>query len=95
MNKKYALPAIAMFAVIMGLGAFAPAMADKPVDVLVCHFDIDGDVSLITVNANGAKAHTGFGAHAAHTNHDVGADFEVDGSFGQTEGDCPVHTHVI
>jgi len=49
MNKKYALPAIAMVAVIMGMSAFAPAMA-SPNDnggekhnpkVAICHYDFN------------------------------------------------------
>ena len=95
MNKVYTVAAITLIATVMGMSVLAPAMAIKPVDVLVCHFDIDGDVSLITINENGVKAHIGFNSHLAHTNHDVGADFEVDGSIGQTEADCPVHTHVV
>ena len=47
MNKKYALPAIAMVAVIMGMSAFAPAMATPNEGggekhnpkVAICHFD--------------------------------------------------------
>ena len=93
MKTIIAVAAIAMVAVVMGISAFAPAMAVKPVDVLVCHFDIDGDVSLITVNANGAKAHVGFNSHPAHTNHDIGADFEVIDADGFRASDCPVHTH--
>ena len=46
MNKKYALPVIAMFAVVMGMSAFAPdAMAVKNADhnpkVTICHFDFN------------------------------------------------------
>ena len=40
MNKKYALPAIAMFAVIMGMSAFAPyVLADPGEDTVdICHY---------------------------------------------------------
>ena len=44
MNRTIAISAIVMVAVIMGMSAFAPAMADKPGNepnegkVLVCHF---------------------------------------------------------
>ena len=43
MNKKFAIPAIAMFAVIMGLGVIAPAMAAPNNDkssatTAVCHY---------------------------------------------------------
>jgi len=43
MNRNLTIAAIAMVAVIMGMSAFAPAMADKPGEepigekVLVCH----------------------------------------------------------
>ena len=43
MNKTIAITAITMFAVMMGLSAFAPAMADKPVPepkagkTILCH----------------------------------------------------------
>ena len=90
MNKTISLAAIGMVAVVMGMSVLAPAMAIKPVDVLVCHFDIDNDVSLITVNANGVKAHVGFNSHLAHTNHD-GTDFEVTGVEPFRDVDCPVH----
>ena len=42
MNKKIAIPAIAMFAITMGLAVLNPAIATKPVDgehkVEICHF---------------------------------------------------------
>jgi hypothetical protein len=101
MNKITTLAAISMFAVIMGMTAFAPAMADKPQDTRICHFQaevIDDDgtvlevesVSDIIVNSNAEKAHLGDdGNHVAHTNS-MGTDFVIDGSEGQTAEDCPV-----
>jgi len=89
MNKTISLAAIAMVAVVMGLSAFAPAMADKPAEVLLCHFDNDGSVSLITVNENGARAHVD-NDHHVHEN-DLGEDFLIDEDVeGQTSNDCPV-----
>ena len=89
MNKTISLAAIGMVAVVMGLSAFAPAMADKPAEVLLCHFDNDGSVSLITVNENAVQAHVG-NAHHVHEN-DEGDDFLIDEDVeGQTSGDCPV-----
>jgi len=49
MNKKYAIPAIAMVAVIMGISAFAPAAMATPSSgdpkhnpkVAICHFDFN------------------------------------------------------
>ena len=64
MNKKYALPAIAMVAVIMGMSAFAPAMANPnnthtPASVDLCHKDVSGtgDWEVITKNEHAAVAH--------------------------------------
>ncbi len=37
MNKTLAIPAIAMAALIMGIGAFAPAEAEKKGQMTVCH----------------------------------------------------------
>ncbi|MDX1441199.1 MAG: hypothetical protein R3237_01915 [Nitrosopumilaceae archaeon] len=38
MNKKIAIPAIAVFAVTLGIGLMAPALADNPhTKVLLCH----------------------------------------------------------
>ncbi len=69
MNTKLALTAIAMFAVIMGLSAFAPtAMGTERQNgnqVTICHFESDpaGDSSLpgvweiITVNEHSVQKH--------------------------------------
>ena len=73
MNKTISLAAIAMVAVVMGLSAFAPAMADKPETVQICHFDNDGSVSLIIINENAVQAHIGNANHV-HMN-DAGEDF--------------------
>ena len=73
MNKTISLAAIAMVAVVMGMSAFAPAMADKPADVKICHFDNDGSVSIIIVNENAVQAHIGNANHV-HEN-DEGEDF--------------------
>ena len=102
MNKITTLAAISMFAVIMGMTVFAPAMADKPQDTRICHFQAeviaeDGftvleeeSVSDIIVNQNAEKAHLGDGGnHIAHTNS-MGTDFVIDGLAGQTAEDCPV-----
>ena len=44
MNKTISLAAIAMFAVIMGLGAFAPAVLAAPMEkVDLCHNDDGAD----------------------------------------------------
>ena len=65
MNKKYALPAIAMFAVIMGMSAFAPAaMADRNSNhgkTTICHFDYNDMVweADKEVNPHALVAHLG------------------------------------
>jgi len=67
MNKKISLAVIAMFAVIMGLGAFAPvALAEKMPKVDLCHND-DGEDGIrgnsddfwvqISVNGNSVDKH--------------------------------------
>ena len=70
MNKKYALPAIAMVAVIMGMSAFAPAMATPSEGaekhnpkVVICHFDFNDNVweDDKRVNAHALIAHLAHG----------------------------------
>jgi len=91
MNKTISLAAIAMVAVIMGMSAFAPAMADKPADVKICHFDNDLSVSIIIVNENAQQAHVGNANHV-HEN-DAGEDFLIDDDDDDetnNSDDCPV-----
>jgi len=71
MNKKLTLAAIAMFAVIVGMSALAPAMAAKQGKILMCHYDaitydefgtpISGtdDWIVISINQNAESAHAG------------------------------------
>lgn len=100
MNKTISLAAISMVAVIMGLTAFAPALAEKPQDTRICHFEAEvldeaggileaESVSDIIINPNAEKAHLGDAKHIAHSNS-LGTDFVIDGTAGQTEADCPV-----
>lgn len=99
MNKITTLAAISMFAVIMGMTAFAPALATKPVDVQICHYEaegVDGDgnlipesVAAIIVNENAVKAHLGLDGHEIHSNSQ-GEDWEITGEDGFTIDDCPV-----
>lgn len=54
-NKTIAISAIAMFAVILGMSAFAPAMADKPGTVNegkveVCHIPPGNPEKLHTIS---------------------------------------------
>lgn len=73
MKTTYAIAAIAMFAVMLGMSALAPAMAAKPDKVekiWVCHFaeaeegevDVNGDLvedqwKVINISGNAKKAH--------------------------------------
>ncbi len=76
MKTTYTIAAIAMFAVILGMSALTPALADRNSEhnpkEPVCHFytDIndDGDITLDDnawaeklVNKHAMKAHTGHG----------------------------------
>ena len=97
MNTKLTLTAIAMFAVIMGMSALAPAMAVKPGKILMCHYDaitydefnvpISGtdDWVVISISLNAQSAHDGI-----HTDGSL-YDFVVDDSTlgdGNDSDDC-------
>ena len=81
MNKKYALPAIVMFAVVMGMSAFAPALAQPEPKTYLCHFDEDeGLWMVIKVNMNSLEG---------HSNHDdfmIPSQSTVDLCLAQTPG---------
>jgi len=67
MKTTYTIAAIAMFAVILGMSAIAPAMADKKDKIFVCHFseaEFEGEVEIepahwqvIHINENGWNGH--------------------------------------
>jgi len=91
MNKPISLAAIAMFAVIMGLGVFAPAIfAEKMLKVDLCHND-DGDDGIrgnvddfweqISVNGNSLDKHI-----ANHFDESGVFDFEI--VDGATQATC-------
>ena len=69
MNKNLTIAAIAMVAVIMGISAFAPAMADKPGDepigdkVLVCHIPPGNpdNARTISISADDVQDHLDHG----------------------------------
>ncbi len=46
MKTTYAIAAIALVAVAMGMSSFAPAMADNP-RVYYCHADSNGDFKVV------------------------------------------------
>ena len=79
MNKKYALPAIAMVAVVMGMSAFAPAMAQPPnlgseATIGVCHQYSDGSWAVLyTSNAGQINGHTnGHGDNKVNNSTEAG-----------------------
>ena len=94
MNTKLTLTAITLFAVIMGLSIFSPAMADKLGKSDVCHFeeaytidngdgtttDVPAEWKVININDNALSAHLGI--------HGVGGVFDqlIDATL--TETDC-------
>jgi len=72
MNKTISLAAIGMVAVVMGMSAFAPAIADSH-KVDICHVDPDGDGNgpeIISVSSNGKAIEK----HLAHGDHLISED---------------------
>jgi hypothetical protein len=74
MKTTFTIAAIAMFAVILGMGALSPAMAVKMDKIDVCHFaeeeiEVDpvtgeetvtpAEWKVININGNAEKAHVG------------------------------------
>ena len=95
MKTTYTVAAIAMFAVILGMGALSPAMAVKMDKIDVCHFEEaeietleDGteveispaEWKVINISGNAEKAHVG-----KHTDG-VNSDEKLSDVF--TEQDC-------
>jgi hypothetical protein len=92
MKTILTIAAIAMFAVMLGISAFAPAMAAKADKIDVCHFseeetvvDADGNEivvpaewKVININGNAQNAHVG--KHTDGENFDalISDDFTVD-----------------
>ena len=78
MNDKYTIAAIAMFAVVLGLGAFAPALAAKEInpnssaDSGVCHYfeeEVDEDTGEVTPAQWNVKYVNSNGAMNGHQKH--------------------------
>ena len=76
MNRILTIPAIAMFAVVLGLGVLSPAMAapgnpNSNATVEVCHFfeeEIDEETNAV-IDAHWGVLHTSFkGAQNGHVN---------------------------
>ena len=82
MNTKLSIVAIGMFAVILGMSMFSPAMAAKQGKFDVCHFEeeqtidngdgtitvIPAEWKVININGNALSAHLG--------KHGVGGNFD-------------------
>jgi len=89
MNKKYALAAIVMVAVVMGISTFAPAAMAAPNNghgkVAICHFDYNANVweSDKMVNPHALIAHQGHGDKIID-NHDDAAHITVSTCEAQT-----------
>jgi len=78
MKTTFTIAAIAMFAVILGMSAIAPAMADRSngQKSIICHFEaahIDEDLQdvpaewvVINVNNRSLPAHLGDDEHEGH-----------------------------
>ncbi len=96
MKTIYTISAIAMFAVILGMSALAPAMAAKAPKVDICHFaeeeiifDVDGTTPIGTIDAhwkilnvsqNGAD-----NGHVDNHGDDTGLDFIISTDDLETE----------
>ena len=95
MKTTFTIAAIAMFAVILGMSALAPAMAEKKAKIDVCHFEEaeietleDGteveispaEWKVINISGNAEKAHVG-----KHTDG-INSDEKLSDEF--TEQDC-------
>jgi len=85
MNKTIAITAIAMFAVVLAVSAFAPAFAVKQATAPVCHFGLDGDWHVLYVSTNGVGDKNPLTAHLKH-----GDSIINDGDFDETNDsqDC-------
>ena len=79
MKTTYTIAAIAMFAVILGMSAIAPAMADRSngQKSIICHFeaahfdedlqeDVPAEWVVINVNNRSLPAHLGDDEHEGH-----------------------------
>lgn len=99
MNKITTLAAISMFAVIMGMTAFAPAFAtgSNGQKTTLCHFeaayfdevnqvDVPDTWSVIDVNERSLPAHMGDEDHEGHGDEIILNDDQLDGTI--TAEDC-------
>ena len=96
MKTTYTIAAIAMFAVILGMSALAPAMAAKAPKVDICHFaeeeiifgedgltpidTIEAHWKILNVSQNGAD-----NGHVDNHGDDTGLDFIISSDELETE----------
>jgi len=78
MNKTISLAAITLVAVVMGMSAFAPAMAvpneNSSADVRLCHLDAESGLwEPISVHGNGAQ-----NGHERHGDFEINSDGSED-----------------
>ncbi len=94
MKTTYTIAAIAMFAVILGMSALAPAMAAPAPKVDICHFaeeeiifdgdgnpigSIDAHWKILNVSQNGAD-----NGHVGNHGDDTGEDFIISDAADET-----------
>ena len=98
MKTTYTIAAIAMFAVIMGMSAIAPAMADRSngQKSIICHFEaahiddlgMDVPAEWVVINVNNRSLPAHLGDENGHEGHgDLVIDSEIHGSEISAE-DC-------
>lgn len=104
MKTTYTIAAIAMFAVILGMGALSPAMAVKMDKIDVCHFaeeeiEIDpltGDEivtpaewKVINISGNAEKAHVGKHTDGESFDEKISDEFTVQNCLDRNAVDAP------
>ena len=92
MNTKLSITAIGMFAVILGMGMFSPAMAAKQNKFDVCHFEEEQTIDngdgtttvipavweVININGNALSAHIGVHGDGVNFDQLIDDTFTVD-----------------
>lgn len=92
MKTTLVVAAIAMFAVMLGISAFAPAMAAKADKIDVCHFSeeeivvdefgnetiVPAEWKVININGNAQEAHVGKHTDGENFDELISEDFTVE-----------------
>ena len=93
MNKTIAITTIAMFAVVLGVSAFAPAFAARNNTAAVCHLGgqttvttADDIWTVILVNTNGTGDKDPLTAHLKHGDYLIPNQSTVANCLNQTPG---------